>query len=137
MARTFNSIQANTLADLTTAINAYLAGLIGGAATKIMRMDIVQIQMERYLGKEFVCFITTNSTGAAALAAPYVFASFEYASDTDLETAVATYLTTHAADFVAGVRNISAALPSNLKKVCGWTVSSTDAANAATNWSNV
>lgn len=137
MARTFNSIQANTLAALVTAVNAYLAPLIGGSATTILRMDIVQIQTERFLGKEFICFITTDDTGAAALAAPYILETFEEASDTDLETAIATYLATHAADFVAGVRNISAQLTSNLKRITGWTVSSTDAANALTNWPNI
>jgi hypothetical protein len=134
MARNAQTIQANNLTDLATAINAFLAPLIGGSATKIIGFYIVQIDADRFLGQEYIAIITTDTTGAAALAAPYVWEGIQAGNATDLDVLQDAYLTTHNAHFVAGFRNISSYVNSRLKVLTSWNVSSTDAANAATNW---
>jgi hypothetical protein len=134
MARAARTIQANTLADLTTAINAFLAPLINASKTKIIGFYVIQIDTDRFLGQNYIAVITTDDTGAAALTAPYVWASFQAGNPTDLDTLQAAFLLTNAANFVAGFRNISAYNLSRLKIITSWNVSSTDAANAATNW---
>jgi hypothetical protein len=134
MARVVHTVQANTIADLTTVINAVLAPLVGGAAAKIIGFYVVQIDTDRFLGQQYIAVITTDTTAAAALAAPYVWAGFQAGNATDLDVLQAAFLATHNADFVVGFRNISAYNLSRLKIITSWNVSSTDAANAATNW---
>jgi hypothetical protein len=136
MARATTVIQANTFADLTSAVNTFLAAFTAGASRKIVGFYVGLVEQDRSFGTMFTAIITTESTGAAAQASPYVFTAFDAGSATDMVTLLTAYFVANT-NFTTGVRNLTQANVSRLQRVTAWAVASADAANGASNWTPV
>lgn len=128
------ALQATTMADLKTAIDAYLATFVAGASRLILGIDVVQQDQDRQLGKVITVIITTDDAGAAAQTDPYVFQWNEAGSASALTTALQTAITALGAIFITGVRNVTEHTVPKLNRLTGWFVSCADATNGPTNW---
>jgi hypothetical protein len=114
MALTPQVIQASSAADLVNLVNTYLATL---ANPKIISWSIGVADLPTRIGTEFRFLIETD-TGGAALVTPFLLDIVSASGSPALQTALATYLSTYAAQFVSGPKllwapndeNVSASL---------------------------
>lgn len=126
--------QASTLAALKTAIDAYLATLIGVSSPLVHGFDVVMFDQDRALNRVIIAIITLDTAAGAAMASPYVFQYAEEPSAAELETALAAAVAALPGNFISGVRNITERSVPKLNRISAWFVSNADAAVAAANW---
>ena len=129
-------LKANTVADLTTAVNALFAAWIAGASRKVLGVSVILNDSERLLGTEYQVVITTNDTGATSQADPYVFAVAQEKSATELQASLDALIALDATAFWTGARVISQDIPSRINLLTAWIISAATASvTAATaNW---
>jgi hypothetical protein len=110
MAITAKVIQAASAADLVSLVNTYLATLVN---PKINSWDIAIADLPTRIGLE-MRFLMESDTGGAALATPFLLDIVSAKSSPALETAVNSYLTSYAAQFVSGPKFLWAPTDENV-----------------------
>lgn len=110
MAITAKVIQASSVANLVSLVNAHLATLVN---PKINSWDVVTADLPTRIGLE-LRFLMESDTGGAALATPFLLDIISAPNSPALETAVNAYLTTYAAQFVSGPKFLWAPTDENV-----------------------
>ncbi len=130
--------QASSIVDLETAVNAFLAGLVGGSAVTIIQVSIKQNLLPRRQLKQtqLQCVITYNTAPVGAQATPFVLNLIQSGNVTDFQTALNAAMAVGGLLFVSGVRVISDDEPAQIPQLMGWILTSTDA-GASANYLNI
>jgi hypothetical protein len=120
MSRVTASFKANTIADLTAAVNAYLLPFTGGSSRNIIWVDVILNYYPRQFTKEFQCSITTDTVATAPATSPFVMVMFDEKSVTDLNAALVTYYAANVGEFTTGMRIVSQDTSRSLNQMIGW-----------------
>jgi hypothetical protein len=126
--------QASNAADLTAAVNAALALLVGGAAVKLLQVSVNQPEVlvrRKLKSAQLQAAITYNSTPVGSQTAPYVLNLVVAGDPTTLATNINTLAATAGLNFVSGARLISQNIPREIPQLMAWVLTSTDAGAAA------
>ncbi len=131
MALVVVAIQAQSAADLVTAVNTYLATLTNPI---VNRVDICVDETGITVGRSYRCVITTQ-TGGAVIATPWLLAISEGISAADALTTITALLAANPAAFFAApqIRNWYAD-GNNLLKKCAIYILRNATGGASANW---
>lgn len=137
MAQSTHTFIDNTLAGLTTQVNAFLATLIGGASVYILQVSVLMNAMQRRGGAQFQATIsTTTSNTPPALATPFTLQFISAPNPSAFDTATAVFLASGAASFCTGWRLFSDVRDTSLlPAVTAWALANATV-GAGANYSN-
>lgn len=132
MAKTDQIFQASSYQDLVNQVNAFIASKAN--TLKIYKWVLAANNVPKYVGIEWFALLTWD-IGGTALSGPFLLNILQENTAEALETSMAAYRTTYAADFLSGAAFDT--IPSDnpvSRKVWAAFIRNTDAANADDNY---
>lgn len=131
MALVVTGIQAQSAADLVTAVNVFLATLVN---PKINRVDVVVDETGPTLGRTYRCLITSQ-TGGGVIATPWILTISEGQNVTEALSSITTLIAANPAAFFGApcLKNWYADGSSLLKRCCVYVLRNATG-GASANW---